>query len=413
LLVRLYEVSCWHINGMYISMIKNIEDVSCSFMQDIDLVCFSHLRWGFVFQRPNHLLTRFSKHQRVFFIEEPVFHDGEEKLLIENFNEHLYVVTPHLPHGLNEEEVIARQKKYVSNLLGDFNVQRFISWYYTPMALPFTNHLQPEVVVYDCMDELSAFKFAPPQLAQLEKELFSKADVVFTGGQSIYESKKNKHPNIHSFPSSIDKHHFGKARELKEDPEDQKQIPHPRMGFFGVVDERFDIEMIDSVAKERPDWHFVILGPVVKIDPASLPHYPNVHYLGGKKYEELPSYIAGWDLALIPFAMNESTKFISPTKTPEYLAAGKPVLSTPIRDVVSPYGEKKLVHIVKDGKEFIEAAEKELSKPKRNASWLKEVDEFLLYNSWDRTWGQMVRLIEECFEQNNHIKSKIGEKKYV
>src|SRR5688572_24739864 len=228
-------------------MITNIEDVSCAFMHNIDLVCFSHLRWGFVFQRPNHLLSRFSKHQRVFFIEEPIFTENEEKLHIENFNENLFVVTPHIKGGLPEEEVHNRQRKFITKLLENMNVNKFFSWYYTPMALPFTDHLTPELVIYDCMDELSAFKFAPPQLTILEKELFKKADVVFTGGHSIYESKKNEHHNIFPFPSSIDKHHFGAARTMKEEPIAQRNIPSPRFGFFGVVDERFDIELIDAV----------------------------------------------------------------------------------------------------------------------------------------------------------------------
>lgn len=390
-------------------MIKNIEEVSCAFLHDIDLVCFCHLRWGFVFQRPNHLLSRFSKHQRVFFIEEPIFYDGEDKLQIENYNENLFVVTPHIKNGISEEEVLRRQRKFLNNLFANMNIEKYFCWYYTPMALPFSDHLTPELTVYDCMDELSAFKFAPPQLTILEKELFKKADVVFTGGQSIYESKKNAHHNIYPFPSSIDKHHFGQARKIKEDPADQQHIPHPRFGFFGVIDERFDIELIDAVAKAKPGWQFILLGPVVKIDPATLPKYDNIHYLGGKKYDELPGYLAGWDIAMVAFAMNESTKFISPTKTPEYLAAGKPVISTPIRDVVRPYGDNKLVHIVSNADEFIKAAEKELNK-KRNTSWLKKVDDFLLYNSWDRTWGQMVRHIEDAYVLNSE-KSKLKTKK--
>lgn len=390
-------------------MIKNIEQVSCAFLQNIDLVCFSHLRWGFVFQRPNHLLSRFSKHQRVFFIEEPIFYNGEDKLQIENYNKNLFVVTPYIKEGLSEGEINKRQKQFISNLFSNMNIQRYFSWYYTPMALPFTDHLSPELVVYDCMDELSAFKFAPPQLTILEKKLFKKADVVFTGGNSIFESKKNSHRNIYPFPSSIDKQHFGLARKEKMDPADQKNIPHPRFGFFGVIDERFDIELMDAVAKAKPDWHFILLGPIVKIDPQTLPKYENVHYLGGKKYEELPSYIAGWDIALIPFAMNESTKFISPTKTPEYLAAGKPVISSPIRDVIHPYGVNQLVHIANNAQEFIEASEKELSK-KRKTTWLKKVDDFLLYNSWDRTWGQMVRHIEDAYLLTN-AKTKLNEKK--
>jgi UDP-galactopyranose mutase len=384
-------------------MIKNIEEVSCAFLHGVDLLCFSHLRWGFVFQRPNHLLTRFSKHQRVFFIEEPIFHDAEDKLHIENYNDNLYVVTPHIQHRASGEDVLRQQQDFVSSLLLQMQIKRYYSWYYTPMALPFTSHLSPELVVYDCMDELSAFKFAPAELTIREKVLFNKADIVFTGGHSIYENKKNAHHNIYPFPSSIDKAHFGKARKIRKDPEDQKAIPHPRFGFFGVIDERFDIDLIDAVAKAKPEWQFVLLGPVVKIDPASLPKHSNIHYLGSKKYDELPNYLAGWDVAMIPFAINESTRFISPTKTPEYLAAGKPVISTPIRDVVSPYGHNKLVHIVNNPEEFIAAAETELAK-KRKSAWVKKVDEFLDGNSWDRTWSQMVRLIESTIEQNSTVK---------
>jgi UDP-galactopyranose mutase len=390
-------------------MIKNIEDVSCAFLHDIDLVCFSHLRWNFVFQRPQHLLSRFAKHQRVFFIEEPIFHDGEEKVDVEQVN-NVNVVVPYLKHGLSEEEVHHRQRSIVDDLIGKMNITKYFSWYYTPMALPFTNHLTPELVIYDCMDELSAFKFAPPALTINEKELFQKADVVFTGGMSIYESKKDHHHNVHPFPSSIDKAHFGQARKIRTQPDDQKDIPHPRFGFFGVVDERFDIELLREVATRKPEWHFVILGPVVKIDPEMLPRMGNVHYLGGKKYEELPHYIASWDIATILFADNESTKFISPTKTPEYLAAGKPVISTPIRDVVRPYGDNKLVHIASNADEFIAAAELELAK-KSKTSWLKKVDEFLLYNSWDRTWSKMVRLIDDTL--NNNLKSTVKEQAYV
>ena len=393
-------------------MIKNIEDVSCAFLHNKDLICFSHLRWGFVFQRPNHLLTRFAKHQRVFFFEEPIFHDAPYELRIENYNENLHIVTPHLQHGASPEEILIKQKEFVDSLFLKMHITNFISWYYTPMALPFTSHLTPELVIYDCMDELSAFKFAPPELTIKEAELFKKADIVFTGGNSIFEAKKDLHHNIFAFPSSIDKNHFGAARTNKKDPEDQTGIPHPRLGYFGVVDERFDIDMMAAVAKARPEWHFVILGPVVKIDPEALPKFDNIHYLGGKKYEELPAYISGWDIATIPFALNDSTKFISPTKTPEYLAAGKPVISTAIRDVVAPYGDNKLVHIVGSAEEFIAAAEKELKK-KRKSAWLNKVDDFLAFNSWDRTWSQMVRHIEETMSLTTSLKSTVKEKLYV
>ena len=376
-------------------MIKNIEDVSCAFLHDIDLICFSHLRWGFVYQRPQHLLSRFAKHTRVFFFEEPIMHNGPDKLSIKNESKNLFVVVPHLQQH-SKECIIQRQKLLLNHLISSMKLNQYFSWYYTPMALPFTEHLSPEFVVFDCMDELSAFKFAPAELKSREKQLLEKADVVFTGGHSIFEAKKDQHSNIHPFPSSIDKNHFGLARTIKKEPADQAAIPHPRFGFAGVIDERLDIDLVRQVATEKPDWHFVMIGPVVKIDPASLPDLPNIHYLGGKDYKELPNYISGWDVAIIPFAMNESTKFISPTKTPEYLAGGKPVISTPIKDVVHPYGANKLVHIASSPNEFIECGEKELRKSNRK-TWLHKVDNFLAGNSWDRTWSQMVRQIENIF----------------
>ncbi|MDB5231530.1 MAG: glycosyltransferase family 1 protein [Chitinophagaceae bacterium] len=358
-----------------------------------DLVCFSHLRWNFVYQRPQHLLSRFAKHCRVFFIEEPIFGSETERLEVNEKN-NVWVVVPHFPHDLSHEIVLDKQKKMLAGFFEMMEITQFISWYYTPMALPFTEDLTPALTVYDCMDELSAFKFAPSILTHLEKELLNKADVVFTGGQSIYEAKKHLHKNIHAFPSSIDKEHFGQARNIKEDPADQASIPHPRFGFFGVLDERFDADMIREVAAARPNWQFVLIGPVVKIDPASLPQANNIHYLGGKSYDELPHYLAGWDIAMIPFAINESTKFISPTKTPEYLAAGKPVISTPIRDVVKPYGVENIVHIAHTAEAFIAHAEQELSQTNKKL-WLRRVDNFLADISWDITWEKMAALLEK------------------
>ncbi|HVG14081.1 MAG TPA: glycosyltransferase family 1 protein [Chitinophagaceae bacterium] len=389
-------------------MIKNIEDVSCAFLHDIDLVCFSHLRWGFVYQRPQHLLSRFAKHTRVFFVEEPTWHDDPDELVITRDSKNLYVVVPHLQRDKDDMH-IQRQKQLVNSLFTKKKINRFFSWYYTPMALPFTEHLSPEFIVFDCMDELASFKYAPIELKNREQQLLDKSDVVFTGGHSIYEAKQDRHSNIYPFPSSIDKHHFGSARKIKKDPEDQAHIPHPRFGFAGVIDERFDIDLVAEVARAKPDWHFVIIGPVVKIDPASLPQYHNIHYLGGKDYKQLPSYIGGWDIAMIPFAMNESTKYISPTKTPEYLAGGKPVISTPIRDVIRPYADNKLVHIASTADEFIVFGEKELKKKSRK-TWLAKVDNFLSGISWDRTWSQMVRHIENVTIQTTTTVVKVKEK---
>jgi UDP-galactopyranose mutase len=286
------------------------------------------------------------------------------------------------------------------------------------MALSIGNHFSPKIIIYDCMDELSLFKNAPAVLKEQEKELFNKADLVFTGGYNLYNAKRESHHNVYPFPSSIDKQHFIQAREITIDPLDQEHIPHPRFGFYGVIDERFDIELIREVAERKPDWHFVILGPVVKIDPETLPKMQNIHYPGIKNYEELPKYLAGWDVAIIPFLRNDSTKYISPTKTPEYLAGGKPVISTSIIDVVTPYGKNKLVHIADTADEFIAAAEIELNRQDREV-WLEKIDMFLSQNSWDKTWNSMMQHITTTIKAklngsaNNILKSFNKEEMYA
>jgi UDP-galactopyranose mutase len=359
-----------------------------------DLVCLSHLRWDFVYQRPQHLLSRCARRRRVFFVEEPVYGEGP-RLEVRRTEEGVLLAVPHLPEsarGRREgEEALMRAS--LSRLFAEHGVGEHALWYYTPMAVAWTRHLRPAAVVYDCMDELSAFKFAPPELREHEAELFRRADLVFTGGQSLYEAKRGRHPHVYAFPSGIDREHFGRARQVTEEPADQAPIPRPRLGFFGVVDERFDLELLDSLSRARPGWQFVIIGPVVKIDPETLPRAANIHYLGGKSYRELPSYLAGWDVATLLFARNEHTRYISPTKTPEYLAAGKPVVSTSISDVVRPYGDLGLVRIADDADAFVAAAEG-LMRRGADADWLARVDALLAQNTWDRTWERMAELIE-------------------
>jgi UDP-galactopyranose mutase len=371
-----------------------------------DLVCFSHLRWDFVYQRPQHLLTRCARDRRVFFVEEPVFGNGSMRLEIRQCEAGVRVVVPHLPEGLQSEiATTAVMKEMTRRLFLENGIRDYVFWYYTPMALTFTNHFNPIASVYDCMDELSAFKGAHTRLPDFEKQLFQRVDLVFTGGQSLYEAKRHSHTAVYPFPSSIDVSHFGKARTINSDPQDQEDIPNPRLGFFGVIDERFDIELLDAVATKRPDWHFIIIGPVVKIHPGSLPKHANIHYLGARKYDDLPGYLANWDIALLLFARNESTRFISPTKTLEYLAAGKPVISTSIRDVVRPYGDLNLVKIADNSGEFIRAAEKILSNPHERTEWLMRVDDFLADISWDKTWQEMSTLINEVIEKRQRAES--------
>ena len=366
-----------------------------------DLLCFSHLRWHFVTQRPQHLLSRAAHDRRVFYWEEPVFHSAEELASLtgdssathlESLQEmpSLWVLRPHLLHGTDAVEA---QRALLREFFAHAHVQHFVRWYYTPMALDFSSHLKADATVYDCMDELSGFLGAPPELAAKEQDLFRAAEIVFTGGISLYEAKQRQHANVHAFPSSIETEHFAKAASgTLAEPADQAAIPHPRAGFYGVVDERFDIALLAQIAALRPEMHFVILGPVVKIDAATLPQSANIHYLGGKHYNQLPAYLSGWDIAMLPFALNDSTRYISPTKTPEYLAAGKPVVSTPIRDVVRGYGDCGLVSIAATAQEFAAALDRALQAPL--PAWRDAVAQKLAQSSWDSTWAGMQHEID-------------------
>jgi glycosyltransferase involved in cell wall biosynthesis len=359
------------------------------------LLCFCHLRWNFVYQRPQHLMSQWAAISSVHFFEEPAFVETDDaKLSVSKKANGLNVLTPMLPHGLDEQQIIATQRRLLDEYLGSLGTSEFIAWYYTPMALRFSGHLEASIVVYDCMDELSAFQGAPPEMVEQEGRLFEVADVVFAGGKSLYESKRVQHPNVHLFPSSIDQAHFAKARKALPDPDDQRTIPHPRIGFYGVIDERLDTELLKALAALRPDWQFILLGPVVKIREEDLPRSANLHYLGSKDYAELPEYLANWDVAILPFARNASTRFISPTKTPEYLAAGKPVVSTPIQDVVQPYGEMGLVRIGASAEEFAEAIEASLDR--RDPAHDRRVDEFLTGMSWGKTFSGMLKEISRC-----------------
>lgn len=361
------------------------------------LICFSHLRWDFVFQRPQQLMSRFAQNMQVVVWEEPIVIAPRDTAFVqvrpaEGFPA-VRVAVPHLPEGLSMAEAEAALTQLFDSFAATLR-RPTIAWYYTPMMLPFSRGLDADVVVYDAMDELSKFRFAPAMLLDLERELIAKADLVFTGGSSLFEAKKDRHASVHLFPSSVDRAHFGKARAGIADPADQADLPHPRLGFYGVIDERFDVELLDRIAEMRPDWSFVMVGPVVKIAPEDLPRRSNIHYLGSKAYDQLPAYLSGWDVALMPFAMNESTEFISPTKTPEYLAGGKPVVSTPVKDVVRHYGQLEGVRIAGDADSFVAACEQALELAREpHGQWLGEADLLLSATSWQTTQARMAGLI--------------------
>lgn len=366
----------------------------------VDLVCFSHLRWGFVFQRPNHLMVRFARRQRVFFVEEPVIDDSirSATMDVEEVTGGPFVCVPRLPAGLSPPARVSLQRDLVDELFRVRRIHPRTLWFYTPMALAFAGHLRAPVVVYDCMDELSGFRGAPSELGERERALFDRVDLVFTGGHSLYRAKRGSHPHVHAFPSSVDAEHFSRARSLAE-PADQARIPGPKLGFFGVIDERMDLDLIARIADERPDWHIVMIGPVVKVDPADLPQRTNIHWLGSRTYDELPGYISGWTVATMPFALNDATRFISPTKTLEYLAAGKPIVSTAIEDVVEPYGTAGIVRIAGPS-EFVGALADAMEDDPVQVR--AAADAWVARTSWDCTWALMNELVENVESARLH-----------
>jgi UDP-galactopyranose mutase len=359
------------------------------------IVAFSHLRWNFVYQRPQHLLSRLAATRPVFFVEEPEL-DREGPARWERSSPHpnVTVLKPRTPieaPGFHADQLPALEP-LIAELAAELAGNTVLAWLYTPMALPLAEALGPDAIAYDCMDELSLFLGAPPELLSREAALLECADVMFTGGPSLYRAKQARHPNVHCFPSSVDAGHFRQAREGLAEAGDQVGLPHPRLGFYGVIDERLDLALLDTVARARPDWQIVLVGPVVKIDPASLPRRPNIHYFGQRSYEELPRYLAGWDVCLLPFARNDATRFISPTKTLEYMAAELPIVSTPITDVAEPYGD--IVYLGSTGEEFLSACDAALAAgPEERARRGAGMRRVLAGTSWGVTVAAMEKLL--------------------
>jgi protoporphyrinogen oxidase/glycosyltransferase involved in cell wall biosynthesis len=356
------------------------------------IVVFSHLRWDYVFQRPQHLLTRLAQHFPVRFVEEPVRIEGKPFMKKTDLAPNLTVCQAHTPvasGGFHDDQIPLLQP-----MLADLVPpgERPIVWFYTPMALPLLQGLDPSLVIYDCMDELASFKNPPKQLLQRETALLNLADLVFAGGPSLYEAKRTRHPSVHCFPSSVDVAHFGQALERSRSHPAQDAIPHPRLGFYGVIDERFDTGLVAALADAHPEWQVVLAGPVAKIGQHELPQRPNIHYLGQQPYEALPQLLAGWDVCLLPFALNEATKFISPTKVLEYMAAELPIVSTPIADVAAPYGD--VVAIADGPQEFIAACEAALAlEPAQREALAEAMRDVVSRTSWDSTAQQMRELM--------------------
>jgi glycosyltransferase involved in cell wall biosynthesis len=372
---------------------------------DRPIIVQSHLRWDFVWQRPQQILSRLAEQRPVLFVEEPIFLDdlASAKLDVSVPHANVFRAVPRLPGALRDdyERGIAEIRGLVQQaILPGGELRRTfnnpVQWFYSPFTAPAMLGAFNEIaVVYDCMDELSQFRFAHPDLVRRERLLLANADVVFTGGYKLYESKRRYHDNVHFFGCGVDNGHFGKAR-LSDTPvpTDIASLPQPVFGYFGVIDERIDYDLIRALAASRPDASVVMVGPVVKVDPAALPKAPNILWLGQRDYAALPGYVKGFNVCLMPFALNEATEFINPTKTLEYMSAGKPIVSTAVPDVVRNF--TPVVRVARSARDFVALTSEAALNP--SDALLRQGLDMAASASWESIVGKMSKLIAQVSE---------------
>jgi glycosyltransferase involved in cell wall biosynthesis len=328
------------------------------------LIVHSHLRWDFVWQRPQQIFSRLATRHPILFTEEPMLIDGPATLVVTEPHPNVLRAVPMLTRGAHADvdqqwaavlPMLREALEHHPLLAGRFGSA--VQWFYSPMTAPhFLGQFDAACVVYDCMDELANFRFAPADIGRRERMLLERADVVFTGGYRLYEAKAQYHDNVHFFGCGVDVAHYGKARlEQTEVPPELAQLPGPVFGYFGVIDERIDYELIDRLAQEFPAASIAMVGPLAKVERESLPTRPNIHWLGQRSYDDLPALVKAFDVCLMPFALNEATRFINPTKTLEYMAAGKPIVSTAVPDVMRNF--TPIVEVALDHDAFVDAVE--------------------------------------------------------
>lgn len=358
------------------------------------IIVFSHLRWNFIWQRPQQLLSRLAGRWRVIFVEEPLPGATRDELEVSEAAPNVQVwrlhVTGEAP-GFHDDHLPALQK-LLEGGVRDQGVCDYWTWFYTPMAVPLASCLKPRGIVYDCVDDFAQLPGAPRQLLQRENALFKRADLVFTAGRSLFNAKRHRHPDVHCFPGSVDAQHFAAAHD--EHPL-HADIPHPRLGYSGVIDERINLPLIDAIATARPEWNIVMVGPVARIDPATLPRRDNIHWLGRQSYDDLPRFIRGWDVCLLPYALGDATRSISPAKTLEYMACGRPAVSTSIRDIVEPWGH--LVRVADTPEGFIADIEMLMARtPQQQDDHARQLAQAVAQTSWERTADAMAELVAQA-----------------
>ena len=384
---------------------------------DVSLIVHSHLRWDFVWQRPQQILSRLSQRAHVLFVEEPVYLDdlAAARLDVSLPLPRIHRAVPMLPGAFRGDydasisatrDLIRRQIAADGPLAGAFD--RPVQWFYTPMPAPaMIGAFKERGIVYDCMDELSKFRFAPTELVDRERYLVAQSDVVFTGGYRLSQAKSRIHHNVHFFGCGVDVDHFARARseELPLAPE-LAALGRRTMGYFGVIDERIDYELLRLLAERNPDAALVMVGPVVKVDPRELPQAPNIHWLGQRQYADLPAYVKGFDVCLMPFALNEATEYINPTKPLEDMAAGKPIVSTAVSDVVHNF--TPVVTVAESRDEFVAAVQRGLKSA--DSAMIARGLEQARANTWESIVARMDRIVREALRVREERGSSLPER---
>ncbi len=369
--------------------------------QPLTLLCISHLNWDHVWQRPQHLMSRFTQHCRVIYVDPPEIVAGVEQSYLQERGgaNRVRVVRPIFPdHLLDTPGHSFRDLwlRFLPTLLDDVG-PNFILWVFSPLTdyLVAAAKDRARLVVYDCMDDLASFRDGTEAMRLREAQLLGLVDVVFTGGRSMYEARKDRHAHVHCFPSGVDVEHYRQVESsTTQIPVAVADIPQPRLGYFGVLDERIDWELIAAIAEQCPRWQWLLVGPTVKVKQDDLPTGPNIHYLGQQSYSDLPAFLKSFDIATMPFALNDATRFISPTKTLEYLAGGKDVVSSSVPDVVATY--QHIVTIVDGVDGWIAAVGQLLAASAAERGVRRQQAQSLLESgSWDGIAARMWSIMRE------------------
>ncbi len=386
---------------------KNLKESGRHFYKDTEgvvgngypIVCFSDISWNVKFQRPHQLFSQAKRINIIIFIEKPLLQrSGKPNHFISRVSDNILILTPVITDEDPESTIHETVEQLLTEKLKSHNTTEYICWYYSPKAINYSQKLTPKLIIFDCMDECCGYEGADTEVNESEKKLLEVTDLVFTGGRSLCNAKKLLHKNVHLFPDSIDYERFnGNTKQAKKNI---IKKPAAKIGYFGVIDERLDLNLLDKIAANKPKWKFEIAGPIVENMHGKLPERKNITFTGDIRDEEIPSIIGEWDAAILPYSKNNSTENTAPSRLLVYFAANKNIVSTSINDIVHYFGENGMVRIADEPDDFVKALEAAI-KYKPEAEWQKKVDSIIRKTTWEKTWNGMSKKINKLLSDTD------------